>query len=483
MTHCREASPIFKAFKIPFIAGSILIGLTLISIRIIAIDFRVGTTTKDHPVSLLASLLIGAGVMWLCFIPLIKRQLKRGRPIPQQGRFALMAILFGLMLRAMFFGSTPIYEDDWNRYLWDGAAAAHRINPYAYSPKNISQGVINDDFLSTQQTRDLSTLQTLSIENGNFVDGINNAHLTTIYPPVAQSVFMLAALMKPFDLDALRALFLLSEAIALFLMVKALALYDRSPLWAALYALNPIVIFTGFNAAHMDILLVPFLLSAILTVSKRPLLAGLMLACAVSIKLWPLILGPVLFRQYTKQLSQYLFYGLFFGVMSVILCLPMLVNIHGSSGLSAYSTTWQRSSFIFPLVEKTLSYLTVHSPLAARGIIALIISLAAMSFGMAAKLYSLNLPKAMLALTLLLFLLSPTGFPWYVIWFAFLIPFAPSCGAAALCVTTLLYYVRFWMGEHGHYDIYTGWLVPLQFGVPTLLLFFEIIKTPRHVKA
>ena len=90
---------------------------------------------------------------------------------------------------------------------------------------------------------------------------------------------------------------------------------------------------------------------------------------------------------------------------------------------------------------------------------------------------------AMLIVTLAFYLLSPTGYPWYVIWFAFLIPFAPIYGAALLCVTTALYYVRFYYGEGGQYGIYLYRLIPLQFGLPIIILLIETVRGYRHGKA
>ena len=98
--------------------GSAFIGLTLFFIRQIAIEFRVGTTTEQHPVFLLAALLIGAGLVWFSFIPLLRRT-ERGAQSAAPPKMIGAALLLGLAFRAMFFGSTPIYEDDWNRYLWD----------------------------------------------------------------------------------------------------------------------------------------------------------------------------------------------------------------------------------------------------------------------------------------------------------------------------------------------------------------------------
>jgi len=338
----------------------------------IAIEFQVGTTTADHPVILLVSLLIAAGMVWVMLIPLLKRLASHYR---SAGGLVMVTILIGLGLRAVFFGSTPIYEDDWNRYLWDGAVITQGISPYTYSPNDIL----------TDNGETVVNLRALSFDNNDFVRRINNPSLTTIYPPAAQVVFALSAIITPFDLDSLRSLYLLSEAVAFFLMVKALAIFGRSPLWVSLYTLNPIVIFTGFNAIHMDILLVPLILATIILVRKRPIWASVVLSIATAVKLWPLILGPVLLRSHRKAFGQYMGYGLLLGLLSLVLCLPLLLSLGESSGLSAYSSQWQRSSFIFPFLENGLAILTANPERNARFVVAALVTAVSLWLGLAAK--------------------------------------------------------------------------------------------------
>ncbi len=450
--------------------GSALIGLALLSVRLIASEFRPGTTTPDHPVVLLVTLLLLAGFVWLALIPILARF---RAPAIETRRLALIGILIGLSFRAMFLGSTPIYEDDWNRYLWDGAVITQGVNPYLYAPGDIQLGSNNETLIR---------LKALSSDNGDFVKRINNPQLTTIYPPMAQVVFALAAMIKPFDLDVLRGLYWLSELLALLLLVKALSLFGRSPLWVWLYALNPMVIFTVFNGLHMDILLVPFILGSLILVRSRPMMASLCLACAVAIKLWPLILGPVLFRAYRQRFLRFVGYGAVLGGVSLLLCLPLLLHLGENSGLSAYSGTWQRSSFLFPYLETLFSYVIKDSPLVSRIFIGTCVSLVVFWYAFKRDIDSQDLPLACLVVTLVLYLLSPTGFPWYIIWFAFFIPFVPSYGVALLCVMVSLYYSRFWFGEAGQYDIYLNMLVPLQFGLPILIIIYEAFRYNRRQK-
>jgi len=76
----------------------------------------------------------------------------------------------------MFFSSVPVYEDDWNRYLWDGVVITQGHSPYKYSPHEILQNQIPQE---TQNLYDISKA------NDHFLRRINNQALTTIYPPIA----------------------------------------------------------------------------------------------------------------------------------------------------------------------------------------------------------------------------------------------------------------------------------------------------------
>ena len=453
----------------PFIfIGAALIGAALIFIRHLSADFYLGTTTVDHPYIAFTATLIAASLIWTTLILVFQKWIKNS-----SSSFATFGLLIalGLMFRAIFFGSTPIYEDDWNRYLWDGMVVTQGENPYIYSP---------EDILRNQDPAQTQTLLNLSEYHDNVLHKINNRNLTTIYPPIAQAAFAIAALIDQANLDAMRMVFLLTEAITMFLMVKALSLYGRSPLWVGLYALNPLLIFSAFNAAHMDILLAPFLIGTVIAMRKQPFIAAILLAAAAAVKIWPLLLAPIIFRPWRRDLKIYFTSALIVTVLSLALLWPMLSTLSETSGLSAYSAQWQRSSFIFPLLEKTIGLISDNAGAIARIIIALLLTGLSLWRGLISPIGRLTeRPAELMLITLALYLLSPTGFPWYLIWVLVFIPFRPLYGLGLLCALTPLYYVRFGLGELGRYDIYTQWLIPLQFGPPILILIYELMKRDR----
>ncbi len=424
---------------------------------------------------LFAGLLIGANLIWLLFIPIISSgQSPLSRRTMPVKPYVWTLLLISLLYRALFFGSTPVYEDDWNRYLWDGAVILQGENPYAHSPTEVIE---NPDL---RHMRDYAEARE-NRDGGNILRRINNKNLTTIYPPVAQSAFAGAAVLAPLNLDALRFVYLVIDALTLFLLIKTLPHYGRSPDWALLYGFSPLLIYSGFNAAHMDILLPPFILLTLLWVRYRPSLAGIALSAAAAVKIWPLILAPALFRSHLRTPSVYLFCAGLITVLSGLLLLPMLRELGGDSGLQVYSEFWRRSSFIFPHLENTLGLFQDNPGRIARLVVAALVTGVALWYGFGSRFDNHNdLPARLMIITLVLLLLSPTGFPWYAIWFIVFLPFAPSYGAALLCVLVPLYYVRYALGEADHYHIYTNYLIPLQFGLPMLILLAELGMRRRY---
>ena len=172
----------------------------------------------------------------------------------------------------------------------------------------------------------------------------------------------------------------------------------------------------------------------------------------------------------------------------------MLSQLRADSGLSAYSQQWQRSSFLFPAFTEILKPVFENSDRIMRFTVAGLLTGLSLYFGFAhyfgfarwrqpqhrttpqnfdSETYDKRLPYYLMVTTLALLFLSPTGYPWYVIWAIIFIPFAPYYGAALLCCLVPLYYVRFALGEQERYHIYTDSLVPIQFGLPLLMLLGE----------
>ena len=350
---------------------------------------------------------------------------------------------------------------------------AEGYNPYEYPP---------DVFLrvSPQAPQEIRDLQALSAGPGKGITTrINNPWLTTIYPPVAMAVFTLSAKIAPVNLDGLRLLYLVIEGLGLFLLIKALQAFDRHPFWSLLYWLNPLIIYSVYNVAHMDIIMFPFLMASLIVIKTRPFWSAIFIGLAGAVKFWPLLLAPVLLRHYRSRPFIFVSAGALSGLVCLVFVLPMLLSLNENSGLIAYSNSWVRSSFIYPYLQ---SLLNVFGDQAGRIVVASFLTVLSFYLALKPRIDVENLPVVLMCLTLCLYLISPTGYPWYLLWVMPFFAFLPLYGLGLLTLTVALYYVRYALAEREIYEVYTNILVPIQFGIPILVLGLESLYHRRKLQ-
>lgn len=384
-------------------------------------------------------------------------------------------LLLGVGFRLVFFSSTPIYEDDWYRYLWDGAVVAAGINPYRYAPADAIDTGLEFADPSTAENADILRLRELDAAEANWPERVNYPYLTTIYPPLFQLAALLANKISAFSLDAWRAVLFAFDSTGLLILLCLLRRLERPLAWALVYWWNPLLITATFNAGHMDVLLVPFLLGAVLLATmNRVKSAVFMLAGAVGVKLWPLILLPPLIAARRARPRVYVALGVLCLALSVLFVWPLLATSwSGRSGLAAYSLSWERFSFLFAVLHDLLSFATEQNGRITRVLVGGVVVAASVYSAVVVRKNPAQLPAALMFVTSVLFFLSPTGYPWYVIWLLVLLPVVPTYGIAALSVTLPLYYTRYYLDFAGQAQIFEWLLTPLAFTLPLAILFFE----------
>ena len=238
----------------------------------------------EMPVAwLVAGLVLAGGIYALFLAPLIANSLTGDSAALHHIMVCIVAA--GLAARLVLLLSAPILEDDYQRYLWDGAVTANGKSPYAISPKD------------ALQLGDQDALGRLAREGESVVRRINHPELRTIYPPVAQGAFALAYLLKPWSLFAWRSVLLACDLGSFVLILLLLRECGRSPLWSALYWWNPVVIKELFNSAHMDAVVLPLVLAALLFATRRRYVTAVTtLGFAAGAKIWPALLLPLVIR-------------------------------------------------------------------------------------------------------------------------------------------------------------------------------------------
>ncbi|MGD8305755.1 MAG: hypothetical protein PVF17_03800, partial [Ignavibacteria bacterium] len=141
-------------------------------------------------------------------------------------------ILTGIICRLILIPTTPVLEDDYHRYLWDGAVSANFYNPYQYSPLDVvdnAQGIPAE-------------LHKLSGEADDLMGKINHPHIRTIYPILSQVVFAAAYIISPWQYWSWKLLLLLFDLALLLVLLRILKYLSLPLILIAIYWLNPVVI-------------------------------------------------------------------------------------------------------------------------------------------------------------------------------------------------------------------------------------------------
>ncbi len=437
------------------------------------------------PELLLALLVVSAPFVLLPFlVPRTLAALKRGNgarsEIPVAKILFAAVLAVGALARVMMLFTTPLMEDDYQRYLWDGALTAHGYNPYKTAPKEFYEMGSRDPVLAE-----------LAEQSGKVLERVNHAYLRTIYPPVAQLGFALAYKIKPFSLTAWRLVALVCELVSLALLLILLHRLGKSPLWVALYWWNPLVIKELVNSGHMEVLLVPLLLGALLTaLHHAPKLTAFLLALAVGVKVWPALLLPLYLRPFLATPKKLVAPLLIFTSLLALMAWPVLsAGLDHSSGFVAYAEKWKTNSALFPLLEFVIGHLmglldpadppALPVSRAVRGLIAVALALIALGTAWRQPADGPDLAAKTLLITAAMFLLSPAQLPWYAVWFLPFLAFAPLYGLALLVPFLQVYYISFYFYSRDMAALYRDGIIWLVWLPVWTLLAFEVWRLWR----
>jgi len=344
-------------------------------------------------------------------------------------RTFLVAILFiGFLVRLILIFSQPILEDDYNRYLWDGATFSHGINPYKYSPLQIMQN-------ESDPESEISRLIKLEKESGPIFHRINNAYLRTSYPIFSQIVFAVSYLIKPWSITVWKLLLLLFDIVTIFLIIRILTKLKLPLVLLSIYWLNPIVIHEFFNAGHMDVLTFPFVLQSILFYLNRKLnLASIFLSLAIGFKIWPILLFPLLFKKLSGNKKYLLFSLLSLIAVVLIVTVPLLeTQLDSTLGLIKYSTSWENNDAVYRIIDFLIENILMIfnkpyfcSLCITRWVTVILVLITTFYFAIKEENINNALIVKSFFIIAVLFFLSPTEFPWYYTWAVIFLVFTPN---------------------------------------------------------
>ena len=186
---------------------------------------------------------------------------------------AFALILIAAVVVRIIAAASPVFlSTDIFRYVWDGRVQAAGINPYRYVPNDPALTALRDTAIWPNINR------------------ATKAH--TIYPPVAQWIY-LAAQLGGSNRFAMKTVMLLLETIGIFALYRVVRACGQPRERLLAYVWHPLPIWEIAGSGHIDAALVAFISLALWAwTAGRQSLVGVALAAATLVKFFPLILAP-----------------------------------------------------------------------------------------------------------------------------------------------------------------------------------------------
>lgn len=407
----------------------------------------------EMPAAQLALGLAVAGLLYCLLFPLIRYTVTQSSGIKSGAFWA--SLCAGALARALLAASEPAMEDDYYRYLWEGALTARLISPYKITPEE------------ARQADPGSRVGMLARDGEAVLLRVNHPGMTSNYPPIAQLAFAAAHAIAPWNLSAWRLIALAFDLASFLLLLALLGESGRHRLWSLLYWWNPIVIKEIANSAHMDGLAVALVLASLLLAARRRhLLAVSVLTLAMGAKLWPALLLPLLLRPLwarPKKIAAGVLIaatGGFAWILAVSLGGP-----HPHDGFIAFARFWRTNSALFPAVEDLITAIlgrfsdTDDAWVFARGLFAICLGALALLTARRPIKGVRDICSRAGLITVWLVLLSPAQFPWYVMWTIPFAAFRPAASIGAMTSLVPLYYLSFHFIAKGEYAAFSQGVV------------------------
>jgi len=367
-----------------------------------------------HPIAF-AVLLLLASLPWF----FVSRLLLRGDWKPK----LRLLIPLALFLRLIAVFASPSLSDDIYRYVWEGRVQLEGQNPYVFAPKDPQVAKPGDPIW----------------------EGVNHKEVPAAYPPVTQ--FFLRGLARlDFGILGFKNAFALLESLCLLAGLLFLRRQGLSMALIGIQAFCPLVLVELVAEGHNDSLALLFTILSLAFLGKNPkrsllsaLCVGGFLGLAISSKYLPVILLPWMFRK------DYRIPLIALGV--VVLSYLPFYPASGDwtqlfEGLRNYGVRWRgNESFFWLLAEGTKKLQELlsqsgwtHWPVgvelqkASKIPFMFFLGLGSLAVFLMEKAPS----RAFVLVLAILFVLTPTLHPWYLVWVAPFLCIIPIPGLFAL---------------------------------------------------
>ncbi len=223
------------------------------------------------------------------------------------------------------------------------------------------------------------------------------------------------------DLPVPLALSMAAGGVYMAAAVRVPARLGRPWTHVAIYAWNPLLVVEAYSGGHVDLEVAAGVAAFVWALlANRSALPGGVLAGAVAVKLWPVLLVPFLvgwFRSQPRRLMAGLGVFALLALMTAALFAPAL-QAQATSGTALYARTWEANGWAYELFDlaagrlQRLLALQTDRRVIGRAILMGGLAVAAVALAAGGGLRG-HLPDRTGLLVMLMLLCSPVLWPWY----------------------------------------------------------------------
>ncbi len=377
-----------------------------------------------------------------------------------------------IIVRLLLIPSEPVLSDDVYRYLWDGRVNSAGINPYQFTPDSNELKSLRDETIYPK---------------------INFPEIATVYPPLSQFYFLINEWIGG-NLLSWKLLLLMMEVLVWVLLIRLLNYFDIHKSRIFIFIYNPLLIIETYQSAHLEIIGVFFFWLAIYEFYKKHDWRSVFFyTLSILTKFLPLFSGIVLFWNKTSRKIL-----LMLGITLVLLLPFSLSESIPLPGLFSYLNRWEFNGASFQLIDSLFKMihlpeykwmtldLSGHSETFHVGtgyyykiiaaIFFIILVFAQLNKLQAtARFRTISFLQTSFVFTGAILLLTPTLYPWYIIWILPFLVFIPNI--SWLLFSFLIQFSYFILKSYNVSGIWeeSVWILLLEYVPFYLLLIFEYL--------
>nr|WP_282113215.1 mannosyltransferase [Maribacter stanieri] len=372
----------------------------------------------------------------------------------------------GIIFRLVFLFTEPNLSQDFYRFIWDGHLVANGDNPYLHTPDDLIKNMVS------------------IIPNADVLyDGMGSlsARHYSNYPPLNQLLFALASFIGGKSifgsLLVLRITIILADIGVFYFGRRLLKNLNKSPHLIFWYFLNPLVIVELTGNLHFEgVMLFFFILSMFLLSINKWKIAGIVMACSISVKLVPLLFLPLFFK-YLGWKKSIIFYSII-GITSIVLFLPFntpeFIDNYTKT-ISLWFSNFEFNSSIYNIAKKIAIHFDAKpwEFIKEYGKVTPVLTIVTVVlFTLLPKKYDLNrvLWSMMWVMTIYYFI-STTVHPWYPIFLVLLSIFTTYRYAIIWSAAIVLSYFAYSQADFNE----NLWLLGIEYTSVFGFIVYEIV--------